>query len=139
MPRVAADEFWEDFYWSHGAYAMVSNGLYRSPQQIASGMMHHVFPSLHSIHNEYVTDKLTKIIRDNLPSNIPESVRDQFAATSLRKGSINEIALHKDIGPFEACARSGHAIANTDYYMDPFNPLRSLPAAQALHVRSIVT
>lgn len=94
-----------------------------------------VYPSLHSIHNNYVAEKVTKIIRDNLPASVPKDVRARYSSKSLRQGAINEMALHKDIGPFEASAKSGHSILNSmDSYLDPLNPLRSLPAAQALHV-----
>jgi hypothetical protein len=135
MPRVADDSFLFDFFYVHGAFAMGENGLHRTPEQVRDGKERHVYPSLHSIRNNYVAEKVTKIIRDNLPASVPKDVRARYSLKSLRQGAINEMALHKDIGPFEASAKSGHSILNSmDSYLDPLNPLRSLPAAQALHV-----
>jgi hypothetical protein len=134
MARVTDDSFLFDFFYIHGAFAMAENGLHRTPEQVRDGKERHVYPSLHSIHNNTVAKKLTDIIRRNLPPN----VRSKYSSKSLKQAVINEMALHKDIGPFEASARSGHSVGNSmdDYldYLDPLNPLRSLPAAQALHV-----
>ena len=45
--------------------------------------------------------------------------------------------MHKDIGPFEACAISGHSVGtNLNSYLDVENPIRALPAAQAMSVSS---
>ena len=135
MSRVADDSFLFDFFYIHGAFAMGENGLHRTPEQVRDGKERHVYPSLHGIHNNSVAYILTKIIRNNLPASVPMKVRAKYSSKSLRQAAINEMSLHKDIGPFEASARSGHAIGNSiGSYLDPLNPLRSLPAAQALHV-----
>ena len=45
------------------------------------------------------------------------------------------LAMYKDIGLFEASAISGHSVGkNLNSYMDVLNPIRALPAAQAMSV-----
>jgi hypothetical protein len=47
---------------------------------------------------------------------------------------ITEIAMCSFITLFVVCARSGHFTGTSlESYMDPMNPLHSLPAANALH------
>lgn len=59
---------------------------------------------------------------------------DAPTAKSLRKGMITEVAMVSFITLFMVCARSGHSTGTSpESYMDPMNPLRSLPAANALH------
>jgi hypothetical protein len=139
MPRVAEDTFGTDFFWAHGAYAMCDNGLFRTASQVDDGLENVVFPSLHRIRDDGVSDKITKIIRDNLPAIVPEDIRKQHSAKSLRKGAITELSLHKDMNEFSVTACSGHVGDNSMYwYLSYLNARQSLPAAQVLQVSTLI-
>ncbi len=80
-----------------------------------------------------MTKKLTNAIRSSLVG-IPDKIRTKYSAKSLRKGMITEIAMYSFITLFMVCAHSGHSTGTSfESYMDPMNPLCSLPAANALH------
>ena len=115
---------------------MGADGFVRTPEQIRDGKEMHVYPSLHSIHNNSVSAKMTTAIRNALlECNIPAEIVNRHTAKSLRQAGINELAMHKDIGLFEASAISGHSVGNNlNSYMDVLNPIRALPAAQAMSV-----
>lgn len=140
MPRIVADSFLQDFFWANGAFAMVENGLMRTPSQVQNGLGNVVFPSLHSIRDDYVADKITAVVRDNIPANVPEAVRKLHSSKSLRKGAITEVSLHPEMNVFSTCARTGHSTkANLDSYLDPMNLTRGLPAAQVMKVSTTHT
>lgn len=95
--------------------------------------MNAVFPSLQVGSNNNVTKKLTNAIRSSL-DGVPNDTRQKYSAKSIRKGMITEIAMASFITFFMVVARTGHATgAVVDAYLDAMNPLRSLPAANALH------
>lgn len=136
MPRVADDEFLFDYFFIHAAFGLGADGFVRTPEQVRDGKEMHVYPSLHAIHNNSVSAKMTTAIRAALLSwKIPKELVNRHTAKSLRQAGINELAMHKDIGPFEASAISGHSVGNNlNSYMDVLNPIRALPAAQAMSV-----
>lgn len=111
-------------------YCMCENGLYRSPQQISSGLTLAVFPLLHGKTDEYCSEKTTKVIR----SVLPEQVKDQFSAKSLRQAGINQCSKHPHMTIFHLCALSGHSTQTTvDSYLDADDVGRGVPAINALH------
>jgi hypothetical protein len=119
---------------------MVENGLMRISSQVQNGLGNVVFPSLHSIRDDYVADKITAVVRDNIPANVPEAVQKLHSSKSLRKGAITEVSLHPEMNVFSTCARTGHSTkANLDSYLDPMNLTRGLPAAQVMKVSTTHT
>ena len=112
---------------------MCENGLACDKYQFSKGQMNSVFPSLQDISNDTATEKLTNAIRSSI-DGIPDKIRTKYSAKSLRKGMITEIAMYSFITLFMVCAHSGHSTGTSlESYMDPMNPLHSLPAANALH------
>jgi hypothetical protein len=97
-----------------------------------------VFPSLHDCRNDGVSALITKVIRENLPAAVPEDIRKQHSAKSLRKGAITELSLQKDMNECLITAQSGHwGDSNMYWYLDYLNARRSLPAAQVLQVSAL--
>ena len=91
VPRVADERWYADWYCMMGMYCMCEHGLYRSPQQVKSGLMLAVFPILHGKSDEYCSDKITKVIR----SVLPEQVNEQFSANRSGKlVSMNAPNIH---------------------------------------------
>lgn len=134
MPRIPDRRWWFDFYCLTGAYGMCDNGFFRSEQQIADGLQYAVFPDLHKVSDNHVTTQLGEALKGTLPP----SVKDSFSAKSMRMGGVNELAMQQSMNIFMACARTGHSTStNLDSYLDGSNPLKGLPAALALHGRSI--
>jgi hypothetical protein len=134
MPRLADDDWVFDFYVMNGAYFMCEQGLFRFPEQVADGLEHSVYPSLHTISDGSVARRLTIAIRNNLPSNLTKAEKMRFSSKSLRKGTITQLSLHPHITLFQATARTGHSTGtNVDSYLDRKNPARALPAANAIH------
>ena len=133
MSRICDDSFYFDWYANMGAFFMCEDGLARDEDQVRKGQMNSVFPSLQDVSNNAVTKRLTAAIRASL-DGVPNDIRKKFSAKSLRKGTITEIAMTSFITIIEVCARSGHSTGTCiESYMDAMNPLRSLPAANALH------
>jgi len=134
MSRICDDHFCFDWLCTMGAYFMCG-GLTRDEDQVTKGQMNTVFPKLQDGSNNNVAKKLTETIRSSLAADgVPLDVRMKYSAKSLRKGMITEIAMASHITLFNVCARSGHSSGLTvDTYLDEMNPLRSLPAANALH------
>ena len=131
LPRIVDSLYWMfDWYWAMGAYAMCDDGLRREAAQITAGIHNAVFPSLHRMNDANVSKWMTTILR----RFFPEEMKNEIAATSLRKGGINQLAMHPDITLFDVTSRSGHSTGTTlDSYLDRRNPARGLPAAKALH------
>jgi len=133
MSRICDDFFGFDWFCNIGAFWMCNDGLARNADQISKGQMNAVFPNLHDVSNAYVAKKLTNAVRCSL-ERVPHEIRKKFSAKSIRKGMITEIAMSPFITLFNVCARSGHwSGTSLESYMDCMNPLRSLPADNALH------
>jgi len=133
MCRICDDFFGFDWFCNMGAFFMCQDGLARDEDQVRKGQMNAVFPSLQVGSNNNVTKKLTNAIRSSL-DGVPNDTRQKYSAKSIRKGMITEIAMASFITLFMVVARTGHATgAVVDAYLDAMNPLRSLPAANALH------
>lgn len=142
MARVSDKRWWFCFFFIMGAYAMCSNGLYRSEEQIKNGLQYAVFPDLHKYKDNYVTTVVGKWVKQGLDSmnrEVPgiDSMTKMFSAKSCRVGAVNELALHSLITVFNVCARSGHSVGERvnalQSYLDRSNPILGLPAALALH------
>jgi hypothetical protein len=130
VPRVADERWFANWYCMMGMYGMCENGLYRSPHEIASGLMLAVFPLLHGKTDEYCSEKITRVIR----SALPEKTRDQFSAKSLRQAGISQCSKHPHMTIFHLCALSGHSTQTTlDSYLDTDDVGRGVPAVNALH------
>mmetsp|Transcript_10357 Transcript_10357/g.17598 ORF Transcript_10357/g.17598 Transcript_10357/m.17598 type:complete len:493 (+) Transcript_10357:230-1708(+) len=133
MCRICDDFFGFDWFRDMGAFFMCQDGLARDEDQVRKGQMNAVFPNLQVGSNNNVTKKLTNAIRSSL-DGVPNDTRQKYSAKSIRKGMITEIAMASFITLFMVVARTGHATgAVVDAYLDAMNPLRSLPAANALH------
>jgi len=124
-----------DWYFLFGAFAMCEDGLYHNQHQINNNLRNKVFPNLHSIHNNTVTNKITNAIRDNL-TPLDKKEQHKYSAKSLRCAAITELSMHKEINIYSANACTGHSTGTSnDSYLDKKNPARGLPAAHALHGR----
>ena len=140
MARIPDARWWFDFYCIMGAYAMVANGLYRSPKHKMDGLESAVFPDLHNIGDSSVTSQLGRVIQENLPPEVMEDpeLKKLFSAKSLRSGGVNTLALDHILNIFMVCARSGHSLkSRVGEYLDSSNPLLGLPAALSIHGRRI--
>ncbi|KAL7494080.1 hypothetical protein ACHAWT_003130 [Skeletonema menzelii] len=67
----------------------------------------YIFPHLRSMKNESVASRMTRTLRGNI--EFPHR-REAFTSRSMRKGSMTEIRLHRDLSYEEELARSGHTI-----------------------------
>ncbi len=134
MCRICDESFFFDWFCVMGCYFMC-DGLTRSNDQIRKGQMNCVFPKLQDGSNNNVSKQLKDCIRLSLAKiGVPEDICMKYTAKSLRKGMITQIAMASDITLFMVCARTGHSTGFTvDTYLDDMHPLRSLPAANALH------
>lgn len=74
-------------------YFAVDDGLWRSPKEEAT-CVQSVFLKLHAISERTVTKRLTKNIRKYIPPKVSDSVRTSFLAWSMRKATLNYMALH---------------------------------------------
>ena len=84
MPRVGDDEFAFDYFFIHGAFGLGADVFVRSPEQVREGKEMHVYPSLHAIHNNSVSAKMTTAIRNALLScKIPKELVNRHTAESL--------------------------------------------------------
>ncbi len=115
-----------------GSFWAVEAGLHRTDEH--NGIESFLFPHLHKLRNEYVTRKITKIIRSVLPTLCPKQLKDELSAKSLRKGSVSTLMLHKDMnGLGDIVARTGHSTkSNLDSYADKRNVVRGLRGGRAL-------
>jgi hypothetical protein len=75
---------------------------------------------------------MTSIIRENLPEGCPDKITKSLSIKSSRQGGITELALHRGMTVFDACARSGHSTGvNLESYIDKNNIARGLRASRA--------
>ena len=89
------------------------------------------------MNNASVAKKLTNAVRLSL-GGVPQDVRKKYSARSIRKGMITEIVMSSFITLFMVYTRSGHWSGTClESYMDEMNPLRSMPAANALHANPL--
>jgi hypothetical protein len=92
-----------------------------------------VFPSLHRFKDGYVVKLLTQHIRDSLTPSANKPIKESFSVKSCRKGAITQMAMHPDIGIFEACARSGHSTGTSqDSYIDKHSIASGMPGVRVL-------
>jgi len=112
-------------------FALCEDGLYRTPTQKDNGMEQVVFPLLYGRKDEGASTLVTETIRSGLPA----SVKKYYSAKSLRQGGINQATKHKDMNYFFLSAVTGHANDNnsSQYYIDPTDVGRTVPALNALH------
>jgi len=131
MARVADEQWYKDWYCTMGMFALCEDGLYRTPTQKNDGMGQVVFPLLYGRKDEGATTLVTETIR----SGLPPSVSKYYSAKSLRQGGINQATKHKDMNYFFLSAVTGHANDNnsSQYYIDPTDVGRTVPALNALH------
>ena len=80
MAMLADDFFGLDFYHQFGAFAMVENGLHRTPEQIKNGLLNVAFPNLHKGKHTKVSNLITKAIRDNLPEELKKEIEEREKA-----------------------------------------------------------
>ena len=64
-----------------------------------------IFPHLRSIRSDSVANRMTKTLQNNI--EFPDR-KPAFTSRSMRKGSMTENRLHRDLSPDEEVARSGH-------------------------------
>lgn len=130
MDRVADEKWYKDWY-TMGMFALCEDGLYRTPTQKANGIEQIVFPLLYGRKDEGATTLVTETIRSGLPA----SVKKYYSAKSLRQGGINQATKHKDMNYFFLAALTGHVGDNnsSQYYIDPTDVERTVPALNALH------
>jgi len=133
MARVADENWYKDWYCAMGMFALCEDGLYRSPSQKNAGLEQVVFPLLYGRKDEGATTIVTESIRSGLPAD----VKKFYSAKSLRQGGINQATKHKDMNYFFLSALTGHAGDNnsSQYYIDPTDVGRTVPALNALHGR----
>lgn len=119
---------------SLGCYWAIEDGLYRSADAIKKGNEKAVFPCLYETANNYVSTKISNIIKDNLPAGTPDNIKKLFSAKSLRIGGVSTLIHHPEMTTLQACARSGHATGTTlERYFDEASIMRGIPAALAMH------
>jgi len=131
MARVADEKWYKDWYCTMSMFALCEDGLYRTPTQKDNGMEQVVFPLLYGRKDEGASTLVTETIRSGLPA----SVKKYYSAKSLRQGGINQATKHKDMNYFFLSAVTGHANDNnsSQYYIDPTDVGRTVPALNALH------
>jgi len=86
----------------------------------------YIFPHLRNMKNESVATRMTKTLRNN---NEHEHRRAAFTSRSMRKGSMTELRLHRDLSYEEELARSGHTIL-------PANTLEDSASIMAMTIES---
>mmetsp|Transcript_21136 Transcript_21136/g.33149 ORF Transcript_21136/g.33149 Transcript_21136/m.33149 type:complete len:441 (+) Transcript_21136:103-1425(+) len=133
MARVADEKWFKDWYCTMGMFALCEDGLYRSPTQKNNGLEQVVFPLLYGRKDEGASTLITRTIR----SALPPAVQKYYSAKSLRQGGINQATKHKDMNYFFLSALTGHAGDNnsSQYYIDPTDVGRTVPAVNSLHGR----
>ena len=132
MPMFPHKDSYElDFYHAIGAYWCTEGGLIQTEQH--QGFESFLFPYLHSVKNEHVSQKITNIIRNILPANCPEKLKNEFCARSLRKGPVTQMLIDPDLGIGDICGRSGHSTGtNLDSYSDKRNIVLGMRAGKLL-------
>ena len=121
-----------DWYHSLGCFYAVEQGLFRNTKN--SSVSDFVFPRLHKLRDNTITKNLNKCIRENLPSGTTEKIKRSFSSRSIRKGGINELSQHREIGFFDSIARSGHSAGTAqEVYIDRTSIVAALPGGLALN------
>ena len=102
MPMVPDACLWQlDWFHALGCHWAVDKALIRSSLNKKDGTYNALFPSLHRCSENKIADRISGIIRNNLPRGTPKSVVTGLSSRSVRKSSVTEISLHPQCGIFE--------------------------------------
>ncbi len=118
-----------DVYLAFAIYFLF-DGLFR-PSTMPEARKPFVFPYLHQIKKESVAERMTNLIRGNVPNNRKKA----FTSRSMRKGASTELAAHRDISTDERYCRGGwattHHNPNGNTYIE-LTPILNAPGGKAL-------
>lgn len=120
------DGYLVDFYHAFTCYFIVEHGLHRDPNMSATKKKY-VFPDLHEISNNYVTTKITKVLREHCHDSLKEST----SAKSLRRGFNTFLAAHRQVTSEEQRVRGAWSSGVTSDKYTENCPALTLPAAVA--------
>ena len=94
-----------------------------------------VFLKLHNVSDNTVSKDLTQVIRECLPPDLSEKIRNKFSCKSWRKGGIAQMSAHPGLEDKHCCARSGHKMGVNHYktHKDSCGIRILIPAALSLN------
>ena len=96
MPMFSNKSSWlTDFFHCAGSYWAVEDGLFRTPEH--NGIQTFLFPNLHEMQNNSVSQKMTAIIHRCLPQGIPAELVKEYSAKSIRKGAVSNLLVHPEL------------------------------------------
>lgn len=109
-----------DFYHALGSYWAVEGGLFRSEDQ--SSYATYLFPLLHNMTDNSVSNKILQTIRALLPGDMKKELKLSYSGKSLRVATITELLVAPELSYVDVAQRSGHASGtHLDTYEDKMN------------------
>ena len=119
-------------FWM-GQHNFFGGGLKRDARDGQQHNIDSVFPNERSCRSSETARRVSNFLKNQLPPNAPQELRDAVSAKSLRQGSITEMILHERSTPFDVAGRSGHSMGiNFESYKDDSNPLIGYIGARVL-------